>query len=146
MHQADGQVEPALHPARVARDRLARAVGQAHALQDFLDAFLEVGVRHAIQAAPEEQVLLRVEHLVESDLLRDEAEEAFGLARGVPEVVFPQHDRAVVRPEQAGDHGDGRGLAGAVRPEQAEQLAARHLEGDAVNGPQFAEPLGQALD
>ncbi len=38
------------------------------------------------------------------------------------------------RGEDAGEHLDGGGLAGAVRAEQREQFAGRHLEGDVADG------------
>src|SRR6185312_9043819 len=36
--------------------------------------------------------------------------------------------------EDAGEHFDGGGLPGAVRAEQREQFAGRHLEGDVADG------------
>ncbi|MDG6105468.1 hypothetical protein [Dactylosporangium aurantiacum] len=43
-------------------------------------------------------------------------------------------DPAAGRQQQRDEHLDRRGLAGAVGPEQAEQLAALDLEGDAAHG------------
>ena len=59
----------------------------------------------------------------------------------------PEHGRpaAVRRPEALEDL-DGRRLAGAVRPEQPEHLAAGHLEVDPVDGLDLAVALDQALD
>src|SRR5208282_4904724 len=85
------------------------------------------------------------ELFIEGHLLGDQAEEAFGAARGFPEVVFSKRHGALVGPEQAGDHRDGGGLAGAVGAEKAEQLAARDLEGDAIHRAELAESFGQAL-
>src|SRR5262249_61771358 len=44
---------------------------------------------------------------------------------------------------QAEQHQDGGGLAGAVRTEQPENLAARHRERDAVNGGSPVVALGE---
>ena len=50
------------------------------------------------------------------------------------------------RDHEAGEHPHRGGLAGAVRPEEAEHLAARHVEGDVVDGGEAAESLGQPVD
>ena len=49
------------------------------------------------------------------------------------------------RPQMAGDHADEGGLAGAVRPDDAAQLAAREPKIDRIVGEQALEALGQAL-
>ena len=51
---------------------------------------------------------------------------------------------ALGRRQQAGQHLHGRGLAAAVRAEEAEDLAALDAEVDMVDGDEVAEPLGQA--
>ena len=53
---------------------------------------------------------------------------------------------AAARRKQAAQHAEGGGLAGAVGPEQAEDLAAAHLEVDVVDGGEGAEFLDQLLD
>ena len=49
------------------------------------------------------------------------------------------------RQERAEDV-DGRGLACAVRPEEAEDLAFVHVEGNAVNGSEGLESFGEVLN
>ena len=57
----------------------------------------------------------------------------------------PQHfDLACGRRQQAAQHADGGGLAGAVGPEEAVDVRARHVEVDVVDRDQGAEALGQA--
>ena len=58
-------------------------------------------------------------------------------ARGC--VSVPARDR-----RDAADHPHRRGLAGAVRAEEAERFARRDVEVDGVDGGEVAEPLGQA--
>src|SRR5581483_10176615 len=48
--------------------------------------------------------------------------------------------------QEAAKHAEGRRLAGAVRPEQAEDLAARHLEADVVDCGERAELPDEILD
>ena len=58
--------------------------------------------------------------------------------------VAVERDRALGRDVQAGDHVEERGLAGAVRPDEADDAAARDREVDVADGHQAAEPLGAA--
>ena len=47
--------------------------------------------------------------------------------------------------DQTEDHADGGGLAGAVRSEKAEDVAAAHAEVKVVDRPQAAEVLGELV-
>ena len=53
-------------------------------------------------------------------------------------------ERAVGDRRDAADHPHRRGLAGAVRAEEAERLAGRDVEVDGVDRGELAEPLRQA--
>ncbi|WP_371814273.1 hypothetical protein [Phycicoccus sp. HDW14] len=55
-------------------------------------------------------------------------------------------DVTVGRRRQAEDHVDGRGLAGAVRPEEGQDLAAADREVDATDGLDVAEVLGHGAE
>ena len=52
-------------------------------------------------------------------------------------------DRALRRPQMAGDHVDERGLAGAVGADDADGLLRRHVERDVARGDDRAEGLFQ---
>ena len=60
------------------------------------------------------------------------------------DVVAVDVDDAAVGLHQAGDHVEDRGLAGAVRAEQADRLAARHREAGVVHHRAAAVGLGEA--
>ena len=53
--------------------------------------------------------------------------------RQAGDVARLEPDRALVRLDDADDHVEGGGLAGAVRAEQADNLAGRNGDGDAVD-------------
>ena len=59
----------------------------------------------------------------------------------VRDVVAVELDAAAVGLDQPGDHVEHRGLAGAVRPEQADRLAAPHVEARALHHLAAAEAL-----
>ena len=48
--------------------------------------------------------------------------------------------------EVLGDHSHGGGLAGAVGAEEADHLARIDVEGDAVDGDDAVEALGDAVE
>ena len=50
---------------------------------------------------------------------------------------------AAVRNDDGGEHAHERGLPGAVRPENREDHAARHIEVDPVDRPHRAEALDE---
>ena len=47
--------------------------------------------------------------------------------------VVVDEDAALVRDDLAGDHVETRGLAGAVRPQEADDLALAHFHRDALD-------------
>ena len=65
--------------------------------------------------------------------------------RSIGDVGAVEHGCAPCgRSLEAGDHAQHRGLAGARRPEQREELARADVERDVVDGDDCAEPLGHA--
>src|SRR5262245_36002501 len=56
-----------------------------------------------------------------------------------------EKDPPAVGREQADHHVEGRRLAGAVRPEESDDLTALDVEGDGVDDLAALEPLGEAL-
>ena len=61
------------------------------------------------------------------------------------DVVAIELDLAALGLDQAGNHVERRGLAGAVRPQQTDRLAAPHVEADAVDHPPSAVGLFEVV-
>ena len=80
-------------------------------------------------------VVLDVEAAEDRGLLRQiaDAEPRALIHRQRGDVVAVELDAAAVGLDQPGDHVEHRGLAGAVRPEQADRLAAPHVEARALH-------------
>src|SRR6185503_7230756 len=57
-----------------------------------------------------------------------------------------EHDTPGGRRKNPGDAIEKRGLAGAVRPDEREDLAALHVERDVVDRDEAAEPLRHVID
>src|SRR5688572_1022642 len=68
------------------------------------------------------------------------------IGRQAVDALTVKRDRPPVRRELAGDHVEYCGLAGAVRADQREDSALRHVEADIVDGDQSAEALADAVD
>ena len=86
------------------------------------------------------------EPVEEAQPVGQHAGRALGGARVGPRVDVVDAHGARVGAEQAGDHRQRRGLARAVRPDDAEERAGAHVERDAVDGGVVAELLHEALD
>jgi len=145
VHQAQGQIEPALHPPRKRANRLAGPVGQPDELEGAIHGGGEIAAREAVQASPEPQVLGGREHLVERGLLGHDPELLLHGERARRQVDAVEEDPPLVGVEEARQHRHRRGLSGAVGPQQSVQLARADLKADPVHGPQGAEGLHQAV-
>src|SRR5262249_6424973 len=101
---------------------------------------------HLVEAAVEIEALPRREIAVHRVGLGDDADLVAHPARVLGHVV-PHDERASRgRHEERGQHADERALAGAVGPQDAEDLVALDLEAQIFVGGEVAEPLGQMLD
>ena len=79
VQQADGDVGPALHAAGVGLDPVVGPVGQAHHLEDLVEAVGEDLALQPLEAAEEPQVVAGGEVLVEGEVLGHEADRGLGL-------------------------------------------------------------------
>ena len=97
-----------------------------------VDTLAEQGTAQAIESAEQLQVRRRAEVLVDRELLRHDADAALGrmrvLVEGQARRAAADEDLAAVGADQAAQHRHGRRLAGAVRPEQADDLAGADVE------------------
>src|SRR5262252_3593156 len=124
--------------ALAARERDRRRLAQARDVE-LLQQRVEVAV--APLPAPLDHlehgadVFLHVEAAEDRGFLRQVADAEAGalIHRQRGYVVAVELDAAAVGRDQAGDHVEHRGLAGAVRPEQTDRLAAADIETDALD-------------
>src|SRR2546428_360123 len=100
--------------------------------------------RQVPQPRREAQVLLHREIAVQRRLLEDEADAATGLEVIAYDVVSGDTRRAPSGTQQRGEQMDGGRLAGAVGPEEPEELALPHLEVEVVERADRAEVFAEA--
>src|SRR3546814_5100064 len=83
---------------------------------------------------------------VQREFLRHVAQLPLGRTGRVAQVQPDHMGLAPGRLEQAAQHLEGGGFAGAIGTEQAEDLALAYLEAHAVGGGEVAEALGEVTD
>ncbi len=110
---------------------------------DELHARSDLVVGEAVQRAEEPDVLLDGQRFVQRKFLRHVADaplDFFRIAAHV-DAVYDRRSRRGL--QQSAHHPDGRGLAGAVRAEKAEDLTTVHREADAIDRRKRAESARQ---
>ena len=146
MQQGPRQLDAAAVAAAQHARPLAHAPAQPVMGERQIDALARDTARDAMQVGMEQQVGAHAELEVERLLLEDDAD--VGERRdGVAAHVVAEHaDAAGVGREQAREQLHERRLAGAVGPEQGDELARGDAERDAVEGPHGAVGLDHVHD
>jgi hypothetical protein len=143
VHQREGGVEAALHAARQRPAELVPLVHQAESRQQVVRAAPGQSAGQPVHAAHEVELLEAGERVPDEGRLRGDADRP-PAASDEDRSDALEDDLAPVRPEKTAQHLQRRGLAGAVRPEQSEDLAPADLEREIVNCGQIAVAFGQA--
>ena len=128
-----GDQQPPLHSAREGARIGLGLVLEADRAEQLLGPPPRLG--HAVEAGLDLERLARREEGVEDQLLGDDPDRHLGVARVLLDVEAPDGDAAAALVDQAGEDVDQGRLAGAVRPEQPENLALRHFQADPVERP-----------
>ena len=100
------------------------------------DAFLKIFRRNAVEPGEESQVFDHLEIVVERELLRHVADVLAHGFRFTANIVSGNLCAAGGGLQQAAEHANGGGLAGAVRPEEAKDLAFSDFKIDVGRRPQ----------
>src|ERR1051325_10496820 len=101
--------------------------------------------RHMVDPGKEVQVFLDRQIVVQRKLLRHITNALSDKTRTQPAGLSSQRHLPARCSNQAAEHFDRCRLAGAVRPEQAVDLAVLHLEIDVLDGIETAKALTQIL-
>jgi hypothetical protein len=101
---------------------------------------------HAIERPEQMEVLTGGYLAVKPYILRDQPDVPFGRVRVALQGPAVDEHLAGIGPQQACDHGHGRGLPCPVRPEQADGFAFAGLQTDAVHRDDIAVALTESVD
>ena len=145
MHEGGADVEAPAHPAGVGPDRPVRCVVQPEPVEDFGRSRIDASPRELRQPADQPEVLTAGEIRIDRGELPGQADQVPDGVCIEDHVVAEHLGPAAVGSDHGRQHADRGGLAGAVRSEQAEHGPGRHVEVDAAQGHDVAEPLRQAL-
>ena len=141
--QRQREVETALHPARVGLHFAVGGLREPDALEQRFASLPALRLGHAVQRRLQAQVLAAGEQRVERGLLQRRADRGAHLRSFAHHVEARDARGAGRRREQGREHVHGRRLAGAVRAEEAVDLARGHREVDPVDGPDPALELAR---
>ena len=100
-------------------------------------------VAHAVEAGEHAERLLDPEPFGQGEVAGGEADLFHGLGAAARQSVTAQLDGALVGGDGAQQHEQRGGLARAVGPEEADALAGRDGDADAIDGVHIAEALHQ---
>ena len=125
-----GNAHALLVPLGERTDQPAAHVAQAAAVPGTLHRRRQRTGLDLMQAACQAQVFIDLEFPIEGRDLRKIADARLRLGRAFDEVDAADVHLTAAGREVAGQHLHGCGLAGAIRPEQAEDLAAFEFQGN----------------
>jgi hypothetical protein len=131
---------------RELRAHAAAHLGNPGALHYLLDPRFPIAGRNALDLGDERQVFGDRHVGVERRRFRQVADAPLGLDRLIKDIEAGDDGFAVRGRHVAGQDPHGRRLAGAVRAEEAEDLAALDAEADVVDGRDTAISLREVLD
>ena len=132
VHEAERDVEAALHAAGVGADEPARRLGQREALQELVRPAPGGLGGLAVEVTLEDEVLAAGGGRVGPGALADDADDTTRLGRVSPDVDALDGRAALVGDRQRGQDLDGGSLAGAVRADQGVDRAGGDGEVKAV--------------
>ena len=145
MDQRDGQRKSLTHAKRQGVRPLIQHPRKAEARGKISNAWLDLGFRHAEQPPVQFQILAQRQLAIEREGLAHVADTTADRdVLGIDEMA-EDLGLAFARGQQPRQHLHGRRLAAAVGPQKAENLAARDLEADVINGREVAEAHGQVV-
>src|SRR5580658_124293 len=99
-----------------------------------------------VEDAVESHVLVSGLFVIETGILKNDAEALARFFLAGTRIKAIQHDAAAGRLEKGGEHFDGGCLARAVRSEEGEDLALGYVKGDIADGGEIPKGLYQVLN
>src|SRR6185369_15320469 len=126
--------------------QVAAAVCQAEPFHGAFHALGEDGAAEAVQVTLGAEVLLDGEGFVEALRLENHADMLADFRRITLDVEAGDDGVAVGGHHHGGENAEEGGLAAAIRPQQAEDLALLYLEADIREGHTVAVAVGKVLN
>ncbi len=144
--QAAGDFDASPHAARQMPDLFVAPLGQLHRREQVGDEALALLPRHAVQFGKDDQVFLDAQLEIARHRLRNDADRFPYAVRLLDDIEAVDQRAARGRHEQRRQHPDQRGLAGAIRAEQAEDFSFGDGKRDPLHGREVAEAFDDVPD
>ncbi len=129
------------HSARVRREHSVGSIGQLETLEQRRDTLPPRLLRNSVEVAEAVQVFERCVASIQPGLVRHDAEPGTNLVELGRQAQPIKLDQPGIRPENAAEAAQCRGLARTVLSKQDEDLAALDVQVDAVDSAHVAEAL-----
>ena len=143
--QACRQIQASTHATGEVLQRFGRGLDQIELLEEFQGLGARIAAAQAEQPREDHEVLGRRQILVDGGVLAGDADQGSDRGGFTADVVAEDARLTAVGAKESGEHADGGGLAGAVRPEDAEHRAGGDGEADAVDRAVLAELLDESV-
>ncbi len=141
MEEGRGQSDLLAHTGRVVDDEFVLGAREVEDVEELGGPFVDLDAGQAAQSARVAEEFTSGEPLEEPESLGQYADPGLHRHRVLPHVVADDLDGALVGAEQPGDHGQGGGLPGPVRPDEADEPARGQFQIDSRDGDLLPEPL-----
>src|SRR3954469_25508184 len=139
-------LESPFHPAGKRFHEPLAAIPQLKQFQQAFDALDSRSPRNVIEHAVQLEVLVGRQVAVEARVLKYDPEPPPHVVWMLTRIDAVERNRPARRRQQRGQHLDGRRLAGAVGPEEREDLPFGNVERDVIDGFHLAERLDQIMN
>lgn len=146
MEERRGEADLLAHARRVVDDELVLGAREIEDVQQLGGPLVDLGAGQSTQPAGVGEEFTPGEAFEEPQPLRQDADAGLHLDRVPPHVVPDDLHRALVGAEQSGDHRQGGGLPGPVRPDQPDEPPGGQFQIDPGDGGLGPEPLPEPLD
>src|SRR5262244_3607941 len=144
LHDEFGKTEPLAHAARERRHGLVRHIGEPHACERVSYSWAAHSAAMSHQPGRVGEVFDRRHVVVKAHRVRKIADPALDFQGPAHRIMTRDRHGARRHIGEAQHHQDRGGLAGAVRPEEAEGLALENVEVERVDDDGLAVALGEA--
>ena len=134
------------HARRIVTDQLFASLGQVEGCEELVGALAGDGGVQAVEHAHMDEEVWAGEPVEEAHPVGHDAEQAACPLRVAPHVDPVHVGGAAIGSEQAGGHGQRRGLSGAVRPDDSVEGSGGDVEGQVRDGDEVAIDLDEASD
>ena len=146
MHKRARDDQLLAHAMAVALHELVRPLLEVEQREQLSRSVLDLRSVLVVESRDELEELRARQLFVDERAVGNEPELALRGDRIVDDIDAADVDGAARRPSNSGDHPQRRRLAGAIGTEEAEQLALRHFQVDAVDGGEFPVPFRQVRE